>query len=230
MHRDKKNHFMKTSLLVRFKLLVFVTVAISSNAFAQDSPQWELPDGAKARLGKGVINEIQYSPDGYIDLRWLAGLVFGSTIRRPIKRPPCSPGICLPNLLISVPMETLLLVRMAALSDSGTPIRAKSCEPPPYRIRSKALRSVPGGRAIATSTIWDFAGDGDVVYTIRLLDANTGELLQTLSGHSGIVDSVSFSPDGRTVASGGWDHYRPPVERCYRRTPAHAQRTIWNNR
>ena len=43
--------------------LVLFTL-FSLNTFAQDSPQWHLPDGAKARLGKGGINEIQYSPDG----------------------------------------------------------------------------------------------------------------------------------------------------------------------
>ena len=32
--------------------------------FIQDSPQWHLPEGTKARLGKGSISEIQYSPDG----------------------------------------------------------------------------------------------------------------------------------------------------------------------
>ena len=36
----------------------------TSNTFAQDSPQWHLPEGAKARLGKGSISEIAYSPDG----------------------------------------------------------------------------------------------------------------------------------------------------------------------
>ena len=36
----------------------------SYNAFAQDSPQWHLPEGATARLGKGWLYEIQYSPDG----------------------------------------------------------------------------------------------------------------------------------------------------------------------
>ena len=33
---------------------------------AQDAMQWNLPDGAIARLGKGKINEIQYSPNGEI--------------------------------------------------------------------------------------------------------------------------------------------------------------------
>ena len=44
-------------------LLILVTL-FSLNTFAQDSPQWHLPDGVKARLGKGWIHEIAYSPDG----------------------------------------------------------------------------------------------------------------------------------------------------------------------
>ena len=31
---------------------------------AQEYAQWHLPKGAIARLGKGSLNEIQYSPDG----------------------------------------------------------------------------------------------------------------------------------------------------------------------
>ena len=38
--------------------------------------------------------------------------------------------------------------------------------------------------------------------TIRLWDASTGAEKQTLSGHSGEITSVAFSPDGQTVASG----------------------------
>jgi len=32
-----------------------------------------------------------------------------------------------------------------------------------------------------------------------------GQLLRTLEGHSGPVNSVSFSPDGSWLASGSWD-------------------------
>ena len=42
-------------------------------------------------------------------------------------------------------------------------------------------------------------------FGIRLYDAQTGEELDLLIGHAGIVNSVSFSPDGRTLASGGFD-------------------------
>ena len=63
-HQQKIIHkkgavYMKTpvTLLILFALF-------SLNTFAQDYTQWSLPDGAKVRLGKGSINEIQYSPDG----------------------------------------------------------------------------------------------------------------------------------------------------------------------
>ena len=50
---------MKTTVM----LLVLLTL-FSRNIFAQDPSRWHLPEGAKARLGKGGIHEMQYSPDG----------------------------------------------------------------------------------------------------------------------------------------------------------------------
>lgn len=43
------------------------------------------------------------------------------------------------------------------------------------------------------------------VGTIRLWDPATGRLFRTLEGHNSIVYSVSFSPDGRLLASGSLD-------------------------
>ena len=50
-----------------FSILTFsclMTLSFLTTIFAQESPQWHLPDGARARLGKGTIHEIAYSPDG----------------------------------------------------------------------------------------------------------------------------------------------------------------------
>ncbi|MDE0017771.1 MAG: dockerin type I domain-containing protein [Candidatus Poribacteria bacterium] len=54
---------MKTTLSM-ILIVCFVIITSTPNTFAQDSPQWHLPEGAKARLGKGTIGEIAYSPDG----------------------------------------------------------------------------------------------------------------------------------------------------------------------
>ena len=40
---------------------------------------------------------------------------------------------------------------------------------------------------------------------MRLWDAATGETRATLKGHEGPVHAVAFSPDGKTLASAGWD-------------------------
>jgi WD40 repeat protein len=41
--------------------------------------------------------------------------------------------------------------------------------------------------------------------TIKLWDVASGALIQTLSGHANTVWFVTFSPDGRTLASGSDD-------------------------
>ena len=55
----------------------------------------------------------------------------------------------------------------------------------------------PDGRTLASGS-WDSS--------IRIWNAQTGELLRILTGHHGPVKSVAYSPDGHTLASVGDDH------------------------
>ena len=41
--------------------------------------------------------------------------------------------------------------------------------------------------------------------TVRLWDATMGRLSKTLTGHTSSVNSVCFSPDGKTLISGSYD-------------------------
>ena len=54
---------MKTDLFFTFVTLLFLLTLSLKNTAAQDYTKWELPDGAKSRLGKGVVTDIQISPD-----------------------------------------------------------------------------------------------------------------------------------------------------------------------
>ena len=50
------------------------------------------------------------------------------------------------------------------------------------------------------------SGGGSSDETIHLWNAKTGKPLKTLTQHTSAVFSVSFSPDGNTIASGSWDN------------------------
>jgi WD40 repeat protein len=52
---------------------------------------------------------------------------------------------------------------------------------------------------------WAFAGVGEWDKTIKLWRVADGSLVRTLTGHTGEVVSVVFSPDGRLLASGSGD-------------------------
>ena len=51
-------------LLLLYIAFMLIANPFLSNGFAQNYTQWQLPGGAKMRLGKGKINAITFSPDG----------------------------------------------------------------------------------------------------------------------------------------------------------------------
>ena len=55
---------MKKTVSLICLTFTFLLILSQLNGFAEDSTRWRLPEGATARLGKGNITQIAYSPDG----------------------------------------------------------------------------------------------------------------------------------------------------------------------
>ena len=123
----------------------------------RDLQQRHLPEGAKSRLGKGIIRAITYSPDG-------TRLAVASSI-----------GIWLYD-----PHNGQALDLLTTHTDY---------------VNSVAFS--PDGRTLVS-------GSKDGI--IRLWDTQTGILRQSLTGHTGSVSSVVFSSDGTSLASGSRDN------------------------
>ena len=165
------------------------------NNTAQEAMQWHLPEDAKARLGKGKINEIQYSSDGAI-------LVVATGIGIWLYDPTTYQEIALltahtseVNCLVFSPDGHIL----ASGGEDGTILlwhRSTGVQ----KVLTKSTKSVsnlafsPDGKTIAS-------GSGG---TIRFWDTITGAEKDALTGLPKHINNLSFSPDGKTIVSVTW--------------------------
>ena len=61
----KGQHSIDKSRFFILSVLFIAALPLQKGSFAQDYTRWKLPEGAKARLGKGgITGNIVYSPDG----------------------------------------------------------------------------------------------------------------------------------------------------------------------
>jgi WD40 repeat protein len=72
-------------------------------------------------------------------------------------------------------------------------------------VRSVAFS--PDGRLLASGSCGKRDSYGICIQgEIKLWEVASGRLVRSLTGHTGNVSSVAFSPDGRLLASGSWDY------------------------
>ncbi len=198
-------------LFLMLTLFIVVVLCLES-AFAQYEPstQMGLPEGAIARIGKGSIREITYSPDG-------TRLAVTTTI-----------GVWIYDSRTGEELDLITgghtdRVYSAAYSPDGKTIATGSWD------RTLRLWDTRTGKNIKTFKGFAY-GIFSVVYspdgktiatrgsdnTIELWNARTGKHLKSLSGHEKpntlyeghpdvTISSFAFSPDSKTIVSGGGD-------------------------
>ena len=183
-------------------LTVLSLVAISSLNASQEFPQWGLPEGVKARLGKGAASQIQFSPDG-------ARLAVGTNIGTWIYDTTTHKS----NALIAVNAG---YVRSLTYSPDGSLLAIGSLDNNVHLwndATAEHLLTLEGHTAGVINTI--FSEDGAALSsagydnTIRLWDTVTGEQKSSLelpsqSDHMYWGAGRVFSPDSSLLAV--WDY------------------------
>ena len=193
----------KTILLYIVHLFV---LCLLSNGFAQQyTAQWHLPEGAKARLGRGKLNNVIFSPDGTrIAVSTSIGIwVYDTQTREAVSLFAEIQTGEKERFLPSKPPEVLTFSADAVLIasahgkriyvwDTVTGAAFAKLDEHPDPITTIALS--PDNTKLAT------AGED---WVVRLWDVRTGKYLNSLKGHPGAVNAVAFSPDGKILASAG---------------------------
>ena len=170
---------------------------VSLGSMDGDYRTWHLPDGAMARLGKGTIRDIAFSPVGpYLAVASGIGVwMYEVATSRALMLMPTASGVS--SVSFSPDGATL-----ASGSWDGT-VQL-------WDVVTGEPIATLGGRESSGSSV-SFSPDGATLAsgsldgTVRLWAVATGEAIATLEGHTSSVFSVSFSADGSTLASGSLD-------------------------
>ena len=196
------------------------------HALAQEHTRWNLPEGAVARLGKGSIRAVQYSPDGTLfAAAGTAGIwLYDGTTHQvenssdssessPIDRGRLERDRNGEVALLTDHTEGVVSV---SFSPDGSTLASASDDRKVrlWDVETGALKQTLTGdmdwghdwiTSVAFSPDGRTLAGGSASKTVRLWDTITGDQIRELTGHTSWATSVSFSADGRTLASGSWD-------------------------
>ncbi len=189
---------MKIPLILIRMLLIIPMCCLPT--VAQDDTQIGLPEGAKARLGKGDIGQAQFSPDG-------SRLAISSAIGIWFYDPATGKAL---DLLPQIDSTSAFAF---AYSPDGTRIarainnskvgfwdvttKQRIGTLTKYGHKITAIAYAPDGTRIVSGNLDD---------AVRVWNTTTLQRIGTLRGyHTGGVTAVAYAPDGTTIATGcGW--------------------------
>ena len=178
--------------------MLFINILFLPNIFAQQTSQFDLPAGASARLGKGWIKDIAFSPDG-------AQLAVGTTI-----------GVWIYDVSTGTEKDLLKGLMGGSKAIAYSPrddILAVAHEDRTVRLwddvnggASRVISTFRGHtghiQAIAFSNDGEMVASGGTDNTIRIWNVSDRDIPLILPGYDFPVTTVSFSSDGGMIAGG----------------------------
>ena len=193
---------MKKLLFLNIFSLILLTTYYHSNVSAENYTRWDLPDGAIARIGKGGISAIKYSPDG-------TQLAVATTLGIWLYDAKTYQEL---DLLKEIGISTFTERGITFSPDGNTLVTSKGsfAEIKLWDIANGTIRKKLSDGIIskgADNVL--FSPDGTTLASYRyndlfLWDVVTGKN-RTLNGHTDSVGGFTFSPDGKILASGSRD-------------------------
>lgn len=209
---------MKITRYILF-ILLFALTLFSLSLFAQDYNRWQLPEGAKLRIGKGELNDIKFTPDGNrVAVATDIGIwIYDAHTRKELA---LLTGHTSRVTAIDFPADGSFL---ASGSFDGT-VRLWNIDTGEqtavfagHRGSIGNIAVSPDGKTVVSGGTWDT--------TIILWDVETGKQIKrhskyhdnlfrrlkiyfdrsTTLSDSNAIEALAFSPDGKTFASGHRD-------------------------
>ena len=206
---QKKAYPMKRIYLLGL-IVLLTSILFFPNVLAQDYTKWRLPEGAKARYGKGWINDIEFSPSGdLISVATTIGVwTYDVHTGKEVNLFTGNMGGA--NAISYTSDGTILAAahwdRTVGLWDvnSDLPTTPRFTFPShPGPIYAVAIS--PNNRIVASGGA-DRRGRGNAESNglIKMWDLQTKELLPILPYNSP-VSTLAFSPNSRWIAGGSGD-------------------------
>ena len=169
---------------------------IFPNEPTQNNTEWYVSEEPRARLGKGIIGQIKYSPDG-------TQLAVGSSIGIWIYNAHTGQELNLLTGHTKWPSHIAYSPDGHTLASGGTVETGTVCLWDPNTGKHKVTLGDHEGRVTCVKFSPDgrILASGSVDKTIQLWDVVTGKHKATLKGHVGGTKLMAFSPDGKMLAS-----------------------------